>query len=877
MFDLEKEIKLWKKALHKHRGFEDGYCEELSSHLLDNISELKKKGFSEKDAFEKSVEQLGFADEISQEFYKTDNRKKLNMEGSKLSPFLLSGYVKLGFRNILKHKGYSFINIAGLALGLALFIIAALITVHELSYDQFHTKKKRIYRVYNENKRNGQMFRMAPVEIPFAPAVKEDCPEVEKTVRLTLSNGIVQKDDLRFSEGMTFADKDFFDVFSFKLLRGDKRDVLKNPFSVALSEKYSKKYFGDENPVGKELLIDQKLHTVTGVFEDLPSNSHIREDMFVSYSTYLSENKDRVTKWNQTGNDYTYLLIAKETNVSELEAKIAKMIEKYYTKKQAARNKFLLQPLEEVHFSNLNYDFAKTTPKSLIYIFNSVCIFILLIGCINFINLSTAKATERAREVGLRKVSGAGRGQLIRQFLIECVVISFFALLLALVAVKLALPEISAATNKMIEFSTIFSIEGILFLIILVLATGLLAGFYPAIVLSKYDPAIVMRSSMNQSFKGVKLRSILVVSQFVISVILIIANFTILEQIDYMKTKPLGFNIKNLVTVRAFDSELRKNIGAFKNDLLNSKYFEKVSASTGTPFSGSSSTSNFRSSTSAPDQDVYMQVIKVDEDFTETFKIILEDGRFFNKEITTDFEEACLINQAAQNKFGWTNSIGKEIFPGGSDKKYKVVGVIRDFHYTSAREKIKPTVLLLRKTGHYFMTAYLNPNFKEEAMEFMKKRYEKFAPYFPFSSFQIEERMNKKYFRDVSIFNILIVCTVIALFVCSLGILGLVSFTVNKKRKEFGIRKILGANVTELFKNISLEFYKWVIISNVIAWPVSYYIMTQWLQNYSYRIEFNFLTFLIAGGLTTIITFAVISYQLITAARENPVKSLRCE
>lgn len=877
MFDLQKEIKSWKKALRKHRGFEEGYCEELTSHLLDNIAELRKKGVPEKEAFEKSIEQIGFTDEISDEFYKTNFKKRFNMKNNKLFTPLISGYIKLGLRNIFKHKVYSFINIAGLALGLALLIIAGLVTLDEFSFDDFHSNKENIYRVYSETMRNGQKFSMAPIELPFVPAVKEEFSQVEKGVRLKFVTKVVQRNDVKFSERMGFADEDFFQVFSFKLLQGDKKTVLKEPFKVALSKSYAEKYFGSENPLGETILIHNKPHRVSGVFEDMPLNSHMVQNILISFSTYLTEKNNHADRWNQTGNDYSYLLLKPGTDVKKLEDEIDEMIKKYVSESQAERIRYILQPLKEVHFSELNYDFARTTPKMITYIFSSICVFILLIACINFINLSTAKATERAREVGLRKVTGAGRGQLIRQFLIECIVIATFALFVSLIIVKLLLPEINSTTRKMIEFSSIFSIQGILILAALVLITGILAGFYPAMVLSKYDPAVVLRSSIIQSVKGVKLRSILVVSQFVISIILIIANFTLLEQIDFMKTKPLGFKIDDLITLRLEDPAVKKNAEAFKNYISKSKYISNVSVSSGTPFSGSSSTSNFHSSFANPDENIYIQELRVDENFTETFKLLLEEGRFFNKEISTDYENACLINQAAQKKFGWTSSVNKDVTKGGEDKKYKIIGVVKDFHYTAARSKIEPAIFFLNNREPSFLTAHLNPFYKEEGIKFLKESYEKYASFYPFIYFHIEEAMNKNYRIETSIFNFLIACTIIALFVCSLGVLGLVSFTVNKKRKEFGIRKILGANALQLFKNLSTEFYKWILISNIIAWPIAYFAMNKWLQNYSYRIEFNFLTFLVAATVTLVITFGTIGFQLIKALKENPVKSLRCE
>jgi len=534
---------------------------------------------------------------------------------------MLKNYLKITFRNVKRYKGYSFINIIGLSTGLACCILIILFVRNELNFDNYHEHGKNIYRVTIETIHSGKPFFMAPTMLPLGPALQRDFPEIEYAVRISEKSSIlVSSEDNRFYERVLFVDPDIFNIFTFPLLTGESKTCLSEPFSLVITKKFAEKYFGTENPVGKILTLENEQdYKITGILEEVPYNSHFRFAVLASFSSLNNTERVRSNNWTRFSNDYTYVLLSRTSNAGEVERKFPGFLRSYMTEEAETMYKLHLQPLRDIHFSSLAYDFARTYEKSYLYFLSAVALFILLIACINFMNLATARSAGRVKEVGLRKVIGAQRIQLIRQFISESVLMSLFTLLIALVFVQLLLPGFSSLVNRKITFNPIDDFPMTGGLLVLSLFVGIISGSYPALFLSAFQPVQVLKGNDSAGYTRFLFRMILVVFQFLISLIFIVATLVIEDQIDYMKNRDVGFNKEQIVVIPFQSDSFRKNYEPFKHKVVSNPSILGASASNGTPASGRSNSSTFYAEGLPDGENIYLDILYTDYDFIETY------------------------------------------------------------------------------------------------------------------------------------------------------------------------------------------------------------------------------------------------------------------
>ncbi len=885
MFNLENEITKWKKSLHKNPSLEDGYIEELESHLRDKIEDYINKEMNEEEAFKKAKEEIGDSKIIGKEYFKTDT-KSLNgdpaWERSGFSPTLLLNYFKVGLRNFKKQKGFSLINILGLAVGLSCVILISLLIIYETSFDQFFPNKDRTYRVLTQIKRNTGTITIAPVMLPFAPAAKDDIPEIEKAVRISEKQILSSYKDKSFYEGALYVDKDFFNVFPFPFIEGNPSTALVEPNTIVITGDVAEKYFGKKDPLGKFLNINHgNLYKITGIIKNLPTNTHLRGNIFASFSTFNEKNNPRLTGWGSFSNDYTYVLLKPNADLKLVEKKFAGMLKNRLEKSYYERYTMLLQPLTEIHLTDdITYDNAKTIPENFLLIFGLIAIFILTIAVINFINLTTARSARRNKEVGIRKVAGASRAQLIKQFLSESFIITFVSFLISLLLVELLLPSLRDLTKEDIYFSLLLNKTSILISLSILIFTTIAAGAYPAFILSRVRPALVLKSSILKKKKGYSLRAILVVFQFAVAVLLLIMTITIYLQLDFMMKKDLGFPIDKIFVLRLNDGNLIKKGEAFKRALLTNHNIISASFSDGTPGSNVSRTSNFNPKGGNKDDERQMQFLDVDYDFLKTYGLKMRSGRFFSSEFSSDSTNAYILNETAMKKFGWQKVDGKIITMGGNDEDAhwkNVIGVMQDFNYSSLKQNIPPMVIRVKNGGNNFLSLQLSTNNIKGTVDFIKKTYSKFSSGYPFDYFFLKDEFAKYYRDGETTGKLLITFTAMAIFISLIGILGLVAYSTEQKSKEIGIRKVLGASSGNIVFMLCRKFVKWVIISNLIMWPVAYLLANKFLEGFAYRINFNYLVLFLTLLVTLLLTIFAVSYHSIKAAISNPVNSLKYE
>ncbi len=794
---------------------------------------------------------------------------------------MLLNYFKIAFRNIRRHKGHSIVNILGLAVGLACVILISMIIKNELSYDQFHEKKDRIFRVFIENNQVGKKVESAPVMLPFAPAAKAAIPEIEEAVRTSQGGVLCSYNEKRFYEPILYVDNKFFYLFSFPFAKGDEAHALNNPNTVVISQRIADKYFGTENPLGKSLVFDNKnAFIITGIVHDLPSNSHLKADVFASFSSLNKEILPRIDQWGDLGNDYTYLLLKPNTNSVLVEKKLNGVMisntEVYYHDKF----RMTMQPLSEVHFSDFINDDARTIPKMILYVFALIGLFILTLAVINFINLTTARSSRRNKEIGIRKVVGASRAQLIKQFLSESFVITLLAFILAIGLTSILVIYINQLLMLELSISLLVSIENIIILLVILFATSMLAGFYPAFVLSKPIPSEVFRNKSGKR-KGFGLRATLVVFQFAISAFLIIGTITVFRQTNFLMTKDLGFPSDKIVVVNNNDPIIKNDGTVLKRLLLENENIKMASFSSGTPGSNISSATNFTPEGGGKNDELMLQVLDVDYDFLTTYGLKMKSGRFFSPEYSTDSTDAYILNEVAAKAIKGGDVLQRRITSGSgndTDSKYcKIIGVMQNFNYITLRKEISPVLFRLRAKGGKFLSLQVSERNITSTMDYIKQIATRISPSFPFDYFFTKERFEKYYRGEMVLGKLLGFFSGLAVFISCIGILGLVSFSTEQRSKEIGIRKVLGASVQAIVFMLCKEFLKWVLISNILIWPLAYLLMTKWLSSFAYRIDFSIMTFVFTFLISLLVTLATVSFHTIKAAVANPVDSLKYE
>jgi len=802
---------------------------------------------------------------------------------------MLKNYLKTAFRNIKRNKGFSIINIVGLAIGITSCMLILLFVQSELNYDRHHKNAEHIYRAALRGNMGANKVDVANASSPLAFTLVNEFPEVLTATRLrTINNVYVKYKDKQYREEDFFwADSTVFDVFTIPLISGDPNTALMQPNSVLITSAIVEKYFSDEDPINKILTLeDGTLYKVTGILQDLPDNSHFKFDFLASYST-LPES--RSSDWF-SNTAYTYILCQENVSLDQLNAKLPEISRKYvgpiiqeamgitYNKFIESGNEFgfFLQPLLDIHLhSDLEGEIRSNGNLNTVMIFSVIAFIILVIACINFINIATARSAQRANEVGVRKVVGSNKSQLIRQFLSESILLSLISVLLALVLVSLFLPTFNQLVSKNLTFSilkTWYFIPGIVGSIFMI---GILAGGYPAFLLASFQPVQVLKGKSQSNRRGRKLRNSLVIFQFAISIILFIGTSIIYSQLNFVRNKKLGFNKEHIVVIQNA-KKLTSHQQSFKNELQQNINIINATYSNGLPqmrLSGQL----FQKIGAESNENHILVNIMADYDFLKTYKIQMSEGRFFAPDRSTD-TSAIILNETAIKALGISNIQDEQLKLVGETNNLDIIGVFKDFHIQSLHEAIRPmTAVLIKELPGEFLSVRIQPNKIQETLQFIESQWITFLPNQPIEYTFFDERFDQLYQSELQTSQIFKYFAILTIFIACLGLLGLASFTAGQRTKEIGIRKVLGANTPGLFLLLSKEFLKWVIVANIIAWPLAYFAMNKWLQNFVYHADIGYKVFILSGISALIIALLTVSYQTIKATLTNPVNSLKHE
>ncbi|MBI2506012.1 MAG: ABC transporter permease [Candidatus Latescibacteria bacterium] len=789
---------------------------------------------------------------------------------------MLRNYLTIAWRNLVRHKLYSLINVLGLATGMAACLLIVLFVQDELRYDQFHEQAPHIYRVLQGGS--------ARTSYPVGEVVRDQTPEVEEMVRISTKwQRLVSYGEKRFEEvNFLYADPSFFSVFSFPLVKGDAKTALVRPFSIVITREMAQKYCGDEDPVGKVLRIDhERDYTITGVLEPLPRQSHFTFDFlatFVGSEAVFYE--DMLEHWG-VSNFYTYLRLREGSNLSGLEKKMTALIAPLIRAKhpELTPSILLLQPLKDIHLHSAHLwgDIEPQGNITYVYVFSAIAVFILLIACINFTNLATARAVERMREVGVRKVAGARRQQLMGQFIGESILLALTALLVALALIEVGLPAFNVLLGKRLSLAGEAGWGTLSGLVAMVLGVGLAAGSYPAIYLSALQPVEVLKGKARTGKDGVLFRRVLVVVQFSISITLIVGVGIIYSQMEYMRNKDLGFDKEHLAVVEIpGNKDNRQSFEVIKAQVLQYPGIMSVSASSDVP-----PDSYFRSApvfpNETPERTRWARIISANYGLLETLSLGLVAGRSFSPDFRTDEKETLILSESAVAALGWASpeeALGQRCEIDGTRT---VVGVVRDFHFESLHARIEPVVFELDPGSAWLLVVRIRGGQIPETLDFLKEKWGALFPEWPFEYRFVDQSFDQEYRAEARTERIAVIAALLTLSIACLGVFGLTAFTASRRTKEIGIRKVLGASVTSIVVLMSREFTWLVLIANLVAWPLAYLVMGRWLQNFAYQIELGPEVFVLGGVLALAIAWLTVSYQAIRAARANPVEALRYE
>jgi putative ABC transport system permease protein len=796
---------------------------------------------------------------------------------------MIKNYFKIAFRNLWRHKGFSLINIVGLAVGMTACLLIFLYVSFELSYDTFHDKADQIYRVVTDVKTPTELINSGITSAPMGPNLKNEFPEIVQQTRIVGGSAVLQKGEKKFQEnGLLYADSTFFSVFSFQLVQGDAHTALVAPFSVVLSQTAAAKYFGEGNAVGQSLKVDGKeMATVTGVMKDLPANSHFKADIITSMSTMKKINPGLDEQWGNFGYS-TYVVLAKNQDPARVQSRLPAFMQKHVggmMKETKMTFTLFLEPLKDIYMVSKRESPEKGSISN-VYIFSIVAIFILLIACINFINLTTARASERAKEVGIRKVVGAGRSQLTMQFLGESILLCLIAFALAIIFCSLALPVFNQLAGKVIAPHIFVHSGNLLALFVISLCIGVIAGLYPALVLSSFKPIRVLKGRYVSTAKGAFLRKGLVVMQFTISIVLIVGTIVVYRQLGYMQNQELGFKKEHMLAI-SFDrdADVQKNVEYIKHELASVPNVRSVTASSSLPASGNlnSAYTQIESKTSEM-QAANMELYSIDYDFFKQFDIKVVAGRPFSRDFATDSTKAMIVNETAVKSFGYSSpqqAIGKKFSQWG--REGTIVGVVKDFHFHSLHDEIKPLTMRIDPTSVGLFAVNISSKSIPATIAALENKWKQLAPNRPWNYFFIDQEFNKQYKSEEQFGKLFFYFAGLAIFISCLGLLGLVSYSTVQRTREIGIRKVLGASVNGIVGMLSKEFLQLVLVSLVVAFPLAWFAMHKWLQDFPYRIDISWWMFALAGSLAVIVALATVSFQSVRAALVNPVKSLRSE
>ena len=884
-FDLEKTIATWRHFLRLNRAFLREDLDELEDHLRDHIEMLVARGVDVEEAYDRATERLGTFGELEPEYRKVrfgrSKRKRNVLRASIWSIAMLKNHLTITLRNFRRHKGFAAINLIGLAVGLAGCLLIGLYVQDELAYDRFHEKGDRIYRLGHST-----------VGWPYGRIVAAEYPEVEKVVYLrTHPTFSIEHEGQHFYERMLYADAGFFDLFDFPMVEGDPRQALAVPYTLVLSETLAHKLFGEEQALGRTLMLSDSLQfTVSGVAR-VPHRSHIQFDALLSFETLRARNPDWFEAEMANGwldlNVVNYVLLREGANAEAFTAKIRNLPQERageYLSRWGSSYELGLEPMNRIYLeSQYGNQLGPQSTITYIYLLGTIGLFLLLIAIVNFVNLTTARSVERAREVGVRKVVGSSRGALIRQFLAESFLMCVVAVMLSIGLAWLALPFFNELALKQYESKDLFTPQAGLALVGLALIVGFLSGFYPALSLSAFRPIEVLKGRFATGRRGGRLRQGLVVFQFAISGVLIIGTLIVFSQLRYMQQQDLGFDGEQVLVLDARQAPGKARVqrsDALKQALAAHTAVERVSTTWAVP-----GRSGWQGQLSFPegwpdDQSVSLEYVAVDFDFIETLGLHIVAGRSFDPAFAPDTKTAVVINEAAVEAARWSSAeeaIGKGFTSPGSGKPDGVViGVVEDYHHHGLQQEIRPIMFGIRQ-GNGLFTLRFEAAEAGAVVAHLKQTWAQFFEGYPFDYFFLDEDFARQYEQEVRLMRIFSTFALLTILIACLGLFGLAAFTVEQRTKEIGVRKVLGASGKQIVILLAKDFLKWVFVAFLIAAPLAYYLMSKWLEDFAYRTAIGVEIIVSGGVLLLLVALATVSYQAIRATLTDPVQSLRYE
>ncbi len=786
---------------------------------------------------------------------------------------MIKNYLKIVLRNIRRHKGYSFINITGLAIGMACCLLITIWVLDELSYDKFHENSANLYRVEENQDYSGRNYHVYVTPYPLAPALKAEIPEIVNATRYFWTGGLLfrYKDKAFFEDDIRAVDPSFLNMFSYPLIKGDKNTALDSPYSLVINGEIAEKYFGEEDPLGKVISVNNEYDfTVTGLMKNVPHNSHLQFSMLIPYEFMKDTGKTRETDFG-SNSIFTFIQLDEKASVDQVNKKIHGFIRDRHPESVTT---LMLMPYTRLHLHQYFGWESSGDAIQYVYIFSIIALFVLLIACINFMNLSTARSANRAKEVGLRKVVGALKGHLIRQFYGESVLFALIALILAVGIVTLLLPVFSSLADKPLSWN-VTGIGMILAgLAVITLFTGLVAGSYPALFLSAFQPVRVLRGRIKSGAASSQFRKILVVIQFSLSILLIIGTTVVYKQMNYMKNRRLGWDKEHLVYI-SLRSELQKSYPTLKSELAKDSRILGVTGTWMLPSYLGSNAGGADWEGKDPNQEVLIGINPVDFDFIETLGIEMADGRSFSREYSSDLSNTFIVNEEVAKLMGKESVIGERFSFVGVDGT--IVGVMKNFHYQPVREKIEPLAIIVDPERINYVLIRIPPENIPVSLKLIENTWNRVIPNYPFEYHFLNQIFDSMYRAEAKIGTLLKYFAILAVFIACLGLFGLASFTAEQRTKEIGIRKVLGANVSQVTLLLCREFFLLVLLANIIAWPSAYFIMKHWLQSYAYRTSLGFFIFIAAMAAALLVALLSVSFQAVKAALSHPADSLRYE
>ena len=820
---------------------------------------------------------------------------------------MLRNYFITAIRNIFRDKFYTFINIFGLAIGIAVAIFVLLYVKDELTFDKFHKNYKQIYRLESDFTIAGKEDKFAATQLPIAPTLKDEYPEIEEYVRLVPAGTQYFKyENKEYREdSLMFCDSTVFRVFTYPLYTGDPANALNRPYTMVISRNLANRYFGKTNAIGKTIeSVDGNLYEITGVLDEIPGNTHMKFNGLISDATIRKQlgkekfdDRSAGSFWNI--GIFSYIMLKENASVENISRKFPDFYNKYMKSLGDKINgsfKLKLKPLARVHHysADLGYDFPGGNIKY-VYIFSIAGLLILIIAAINYMNLATARSARRAREAGIRKVVGSTRRMLISQYLSESMLITLLALVISILLVWLFLPEFNHIANKGIMFRNISTPEMIGTIAGLTIIIGLISGSYPAFYLSSYNPAMVIKGQTDKKGGNISLRKVLVVLQFAISVFMLVGMMVVNSQLTFMQKTDMGFKKDNIMMMTLRDTTFKKNTDAFREELLKIPDISGVSFSTGNPGNNIGIRVMRIEGDSGKMIDKAVNNYYIDYDYLPMMGMKIIEGRNYDRSMTSDVKTSFIINEMAARKFGWIDSssraagnyasaIGKKFFygvnlKGGGDREGQIVGIVKDFHYNSLHNPIEPIVLVLMDDVQLRYMANINMSGKnrERTIAAIDKIRQDFNDKYPFEYKFIDESLHEYYIDEERINMLFKIFTILTIFIAVLGLLGLSSFLTQQRTREIGVRKVMGASSANIIRMFIQQFSIWVILANIVALPLSYYFMGKWLEDFTYRTHLQIWIFIAAFSLSLIVAILTVSYRVIIAARTNPSEAIRYE